>query len=100
MNTQFFPSFNDTDLRTLEICAEQVKAKVPEELAEFDALRETIKAVAEKTLAEGSTADISAIMAVIKAFKPIYLKANDQKKAYEGRLQEQRSALKSLLEEL
>lgn len=100
MNTKFFPSFNDTDLRTLEICAEQVKAKVPEELAEFEELRVTIKAQAEKVLAEGSTADINAIVTVIKAFKPIYLKANDQKKAYEGRLQEHRNMLKSLLEEL
>lgn len=99
MDTKFFPSFNDSTLSALERCADQVNAQVPNELSEFETLRTTILARAEKVLAEGNTADLDAIIATVTTFKVIYLKAHEQKNAYESRLQERRNALKDLLED-
>lgn len=94
---KYYPTFSDTLLSSLEKCAEAVGVKTPSEIAEFDAMRETIKAVAEKTLAEGNISQINHIMSVMNTFKAIYTKAHEQKNAYDARLQERRNTLKSLL---
>ena len=96
---KYYPTFSDTSLSPLEKCAEAVGVKTPSEIAEFDAMRETIKAVAEKTLAEGNLSQINHIMAVMNTFKAIYTKAHEQKNAHDARLQERRNALKNLLAE-
>lgn len=96
---KYYPTFSDTLLSQLEKCAEAVGVKTPSEIAEFDAMRETIKAVAEKTLAEGKISQINQIMSVMNTFKAIYAKAHEQKNAYDARLQERRDALKSLIAE-
>lgn len=96
---KYYPTFSDTILSQLEKCAEAVGVKTPSEIAEFDAMRETIKAVAEKTLAEGNLSQINHIMAVMNTFKAIYTKAHEQKNAHDARLQERRNALKNLLAE-
>lgn len=96
---KYYPTFSDTMLSSLEKCAEAVGVKTPSEIAEFDAMRETIKAVAEKTLAEGNISQINQIMSVMNTFKAIYAKAHEQKNNYDSRLQERRNALKSLLAE-
>ena len=96
---KYYPTFSDTLLSQLEKCAETVGVKTPSEIAEFDAMREAIKAVAEKTLAEGSISQINHIMSVMNTFKAIHAKAHEQKNADDARLQERRNALKSLLAE-
>lgn len=96
---KYYPTFSDTMLSSLEKCAEAVGVKTPSEIAEFDAMRETIKAVAEKTLAEGNISQINQIMSVMNTFKAIYAKAHEQKNTYDARLQERRNALKGLLAE-
>ena len=96
---KFYPTFSDTILSSLEKCAEAVGVKTPSEIAEFDAMRETIKAVAEKTLAEGNISQINNIISVMNTFKAIHTKAHEQKNTYDARLQERRNALKSLLAE-
>ncbi len=96
---KYYPTFSDTMLSSLEKCAEAVGVKTPSEIAEFDAMHETIKAVAEKTLAEGNLSQINHIMTVMNTFKAIYTKAHEQKNAYDARLQERRNALKGLIAE-
>lgn len=96
---KYYPTFSDTMLSSLEKCAEAVGVKTPSEIAEFDAMRETIKAVAEKTLAEGNISQINQIMSVMNTFKAIHTKAHEQKNAHDARLQERRNALKNLIAE-
>ena len=96
---KYYPTFSDTMLSQLEKCAEAVGAKNPSDITEFDSMRETIKAVAEKTLAEGTISQINHIMSVMNAFKAIYVKAHEQKNTYDARLQERRNALKGLIAE-
>ena len=96
---KYYPTFSDTILSNLEKCAEAVGVKTPSEITEFDSMRETIKAVAEKTLTEGNISQINHIMSVMNTFKAIYAKAHEQKNAYESRLQERRDALKGLIAE-
>lgn len=94
---KYYPTFSDTLLSSLERCAESVGVKTPSEIAEFDAMREAIKAAAEKTLAEGNISEINHIMSVMNTFKAIYAKAYEQKNAYDTRLQERRRSLKDLI---
>lgn len=96
---KYYPTFSDTILSSLEKCAEAVGVKTPSEIAEFDAMRETIKAVAEKTLAEGNIPQINNMISVVNTFKAIYAKAHEQKNAHEAILQERRDVLKDILAE-
>lgn len=99
MENKFYPSFSDTIISKLDKCVEAVGVKTPTELAEFEEMRTTIKEVAEKILATGTSSQINHIMSVMNTFKEIYTKAHEQKNAYDARLQERRNALKSLLAE-
>lgn len=96
---KYYPTFSDTMLSQLEKCAEAVGVKTPSELAEFDAMHATIKATAEKMLANGNISQINHIMPVMNTFKAIHTKAHEQKSTYDARLQERRNALKGLIAE-
>jgi hypothetical protein len=59
----------------------------------------TIKAVAEKMLANGTISQINHIMSVMTTFKAIHAKAHEQKNTHDAKLQERRNALKGLIAE-
>lgn len=99
MDTNFIPTFCDSVLDVLNKCAEQMNTKMPETMADYEALRATIKERAEQVLQSGSNSDIVSIIAIMNAFKPIYLKAVRQKQEADALLQQRKDTLKTLIAE-